>query len=111
MAWFAFSKFKPCNDQKVYNAVKAGCIASEKSVIGAYYALNGDTLVISFIRSVRGGIADHMDEAVAVTKDMIPGTYSNVEFWDKERFSNECPEKVKNTTGYVSMFTPENNKV
>ena len=112
MAWFSFSKFKQCNNAAVHEAVKAGIEASNRSCIGAYYVFNESTLVISFIKSVsRGNDYAGYESAIAETKNRLPEEFKNAEFWERDRFTNECPEKVKNATGYVSVYTPELNKI
>lgn len=109
MLWF--SKFKQCNSAEIHAAVKAGCEASDRACVGAYYVFNGETLVISFVQSATRKDQEYIDAAIRTTRNMLPVEYKGAEFWDNSKFSEECPEKVKKATGYVSMFTPELNKI
>lgn len=112
MAWFSFSKFKQCNNAAVHNAVKQGCEASNGAYIGGTYAFNGDVLVVSLLKSISKTISPEDNEQVkTIIRNGLPQEYKNAEFWEKDRFNEECPDKVKNATGYVSMFTPQNNKI
>ena len=111
MAWF--SKYKPCNDEKIHNAVKAGCEMSNRGIIGGYYAYDGETLVISLTKSVKTAIDDETYESVKslIRKQLPMPIGGKAVFMESSEFNDKCPEKVKKSTGYVSMFTPELNKI
>lgn len=112
MALFSFSKFKPCNSAVVHQAVVKALEAGNGSCIGAAYAFYDKVLVIAFTRSVKNR-DDRIgyQNAVEKARKELSGVYDGVEFWDDKRFSEECPEKVKKVSGYVSAFHPERGTI
>jgi hypothetical protein len=100
-----FSKFKAVNDEDVFRAVLLACIVL--NACGAYYFLHKRTLTIAFNTLDPLNENPDFQKAINVLANNLPKAYgTKIDIWDEEQLK-KLPEKIHETTGYVSMSHKE----
>lgn len=111
-------KWEKCNDADLYKALLLMCIESEISnigdmkILGGYYAFNKNKLTFG-LNIYNGKIGDIPRRYIQVLCDNIPNDkkYMNYDIISAEEFLRTVDKDVVDTTGRLSMYDPETDRI
>ena len=111
-------KWEKCNDTNLHKALLLMCMESQNSetddmkILGGYYAFNKNKLTFG-LNICDGKINNIPRQYIQVLCDNIPKEkkYMNFDVISVEEFLDTVDEDVANTTGRVSLYNPETDRI
>ena len=108
-----FIKFKKCNDENIHNALTQTIMMYRNLVQSGHYFYYKGKLCIVFDTEYSKVPLSHPSIAPVFQTfaNLLPQEkkYKTYDIWSKEKWREEVPEKIKDTTGTVYLFNTNAN--